>query len=275
MTVQSNNLNASTQIVPYETDMGTGPRARIGTIVLATDHTIEEEWRAMLRLDGVAFYVARIWNDAQVTPETLKALGDDIGGATRLILPNDERLDAVAFACTSGAMILGEDAVAAKVNAVRNGVPVTSPMMAGLTGLRMLGAKRIALLTPYIDSINQMMRAYIEKQGFEVVAVSSFNTPDDLIATSITPEAVLEAAIKIGQDPAVEAIFISCTSLRAASIIEQLEAVTGKPALSSNHALAWHALRLAGYDDPVSGWGQLFRLPLSGDLASTAPMAAN
>lgn len=265
----TNTVMVNKTFLPYKTDAGTGPRARIGVIVLATDHTIEEEWRAMLHLDGVSFYVARMWNDAQVTPDTLRAMGDDIGGATRLILPNDQRLEAVAFACTSGAMVLGEEAVAAKVHAMRPGVPVTSPMMAGLAGIRALGARRIALLTPYIDSINQMMRTYIEAQGFEVSVIGSFNTPDDLIATSITAETVLEVATDLGRHSSVDATFISCTSLRAASIIERLEAATGKPALSSNHALAWHALRLAGYMDPITGWGRLFRLPW--DEAATMP----
>lgn len=245
--------------MPYQTDAGTGPRARIGMIVLATDHTVEEEWRAMMQLDGVAYYVARLWNDAQVTPETMRALGEGIEGTTRLILPNDRRLDAVAFACTSGAMILGEETVAAKVHAARPGVPVTSPMAAGLAALDALGMRRVAMLTPYVDSINQMMRSHIEARGVAVPVMGSFNTPDDLIASSISTATLLAAATELGRHPAVDGTFICCTSFRAAAIIERLEEATGKPAVASNQALAWHALRLAGYADPVPGWGRLLR----------------
>lgn len=246
--------------LPYETDRGTGARARIGAIVLATDHTMEHEWRQMLALPGVDFYVARIWNDALITPETLKALGADIAPATRLILPNDERLDSVAFGCTSGAMVLGDAFVEAEVHKHRPGVPVTSPMLAGITALKALGLKRVALLTPYMQAINDRMRAHVEGQGIEVPAMGSFNNPDDLVASSISPDVILREAIELGRHPSVDGVFISCSSFRAAGIIERLEAATGKPATSSNHAMAWHALRLAGYRDPVKGWGRLFTL---------------
>ena len=86
------------QNLPYRTDRGAGARARIGAIVLATDHTMEAEWREMLAIDGVAFFVARIWNDAQITPDTLAALGKEIAPATRLILPNDESVKTLAKA---------------------------------------------------------------------------------------------------------------------------------------------------------------------------------
>jgi len=184
----------------------------------------------------------------------------DIAPATRLILPNDERLDSVAFACTSGAMVLGDDFVAAEVHKHRPGVPVTSPMRAGITALKTMGLQRVALLTPYMQAINDRMRAHIEGQGVEVPAMGSFNNPDDLVASSISPATLLRAATELGRSPEVDGVFISCSSFRAAGIIERLEAATGKPATSSNHAMAWHALRLAGYRDPVEGWGSLFTL---------------
>ena len=88
--------------------------------------------------------------------------------------------------------------------------------------------------------------------------MGSFNNPDDLVASSISPEVILREATELGRHPSVDGVFISCSSFRAAGIIERLEAATGKPATSSNHAMAWHALRLAGYRDPVPGWGKLF-----------------
>ena len=57
-------------------------------------------------------------------------------------------------------------------------------------------------------------------------------------------------------------MFISCTALRAAGIIPELERELGKPVAASNYAMAWHALRLAGYGDAVQGVGRLFTLPL-------------
>ena len=77
--------------------------------MLATDHTIEHEWRAMLTgIEGVAFYESRLWNSASITPETLAEMERDIAYATKLIRPG-ERIDVMAFACTSGAMVIGDE----------------------------------------------------------------------------------------------------------------------------------------------------------------------
>jgi maleate isomerase len=243
----------------FALDDGLGPRARIGLIVLATDNTMEEEWRRILTgLPGVAYYESRLPNSPTITPETLAEMEKDIEGATRLILPNG-RMDVVAFGCTSGTIVIGEEQVFAKIRAARPGIACTTPMTGGIAGMKKLGAKRIALLTPYVDEINQMMRRFIEARGMEVPVVGSFNNPDDAEVARMTAACVRDAAIELGRHEAVDGVFVSCTSLRVAEIVEEVEAAIGKPVSSSNHAMAWHALRLAGVKDAVPGWGRLFR----------------
>lgn len=55
-------------------------------------------------------------------------------------------------------------------------------------------------------------------------------------------------------------VFISCPSVRTADIVEQVEAVLGKPVTASNHALAWHLLRLVGIPDKQNIMGNLFQI---------------
>ncbi|MGI9465213.1 MAG: ectoine utilization protein EutA, partial [Aestuariivirgaceae bacterium] len=62
--------------------------------------------------------------------------------------------------------------------------------------------------------------------------------------------------------PQAEAIFISCTALPAVTAIEEIEARTGKPVVTSNQASAWACLRHAGISAAVPGFGQLLDLPL-------------
>lgn len=246
--------------LPFTTDQGLGARARIGLIVLATDNTMEAEWRAILgNLPGVAYYESRLPNSPTITPETLAEMEKDIEGATRLILPNG-RMDVVAFGCTSGTIVIGEETVFEKIRKARPGIHCTTPITAGIEGMKTLGAKRIALLTPYVDEINQMMRRFIEARGVEVPVVGSFNNPDDAEVARMTASCVRDAAIELGRHDAVDGVFVSCTSLRVAEIVEQVEAAIGKPCSSSNHAMAWHALRLAGVKDAIPGWGRLFRV---------------
>ncbi len=97
--------------LPFAVDSGIAGRARIGLIVLATDYTIEHEWRhIMADLDGVALYQSRILNDNRITPETLRAMEPRIAAATGVILPGAQ-LDVVAYGCTSAAMAIGEERV--------------------------------------------------------------------------------------------------------------------------------------------------------------------
>ena len=246
----------------HELDGGVGARARIGLIVLATDQTIEHEWRQIMGgLDGVAVYQSRIWNDARITPETLRQMEGRLADSAAVIMPGLP-LAVVAFGCTSAAMVIGEEQVFARLREARPEATGTTPITAAFAAFRALGAKRIAVLTPYREDVNQALRAYIEARGVEVPVLGSFNEEDDLRAARIDVASIRAAAIELGRDPRVDAVFVSCTSLRVAEAAAEIEAALGKPVTSSNHAMAWHALRLAGIAEPVNGWGSLLRLPL-------------
>jgi maleate isomerase len=259
--VDDGGLIVDRQHMPYATDAGIGHRAKIGLIVLAVDQTLEYEWRRMLTpLDGVAFYESRIPFPTAVTPETLAALEADIAGGAQVIRPDTE-MDVFAFGCTSGAMVIGDDKVAAKIRSVRPSVPCTNPMAAAIAAFKALGARRIALLTPYVDTLNRMMRDYIEDRGIEVPVMGSYNEPDDTKVARISAETVRAGMLDLGRHPKVDAVFMSCTSIRVAELVEGLEAELGKPVTASNHAMAWHALRLAKVDDAVPGYGRLMQCP--------------
>ena len=77
--------------IPFELDAGIGARASIGLIVLATDQTVEYEFRRIFgAVEGVALYESRILNKAQITPETLKEMETGIAPAAGMILPGCE-----------------------------------------------------------------------------------------------------------------------------------------------------------------------------------------
>ena len=253
------SLAINRQHLAHVLDGGVAARAAIGLIVLATDHTIEHEWRELLHpLPGVAFFESRIPNSATITPETLAEMEQHIAACTAVIRPG-ERIDAMAYGCTSGAMVMGAETVNARVHEARPGVPCTNPFTAGMVALEALGVRRVALLTPYIDEVNQWMRGEIVKQGLEVPVMGSFNLPVDNDVARISESSVEEALVELGSEDAVDGVFVSCTSLRVASIVERAEQRIGKPVTASNHAMAWHALRLAGVNDTIPGYGRLFR----------------
>ena len=243
--------------IAFETDKGVGRRASLGLLVLRTDQTIEDEFRFALPDDGVALYGARLFNDVAITPENLAKMSDQVPGTVGL-LP-DVEFDVIGFACTSGALVIGEDRIAERVHEVLPEVQVTDPVTAVRAALGALGISRIALLTPYMASINHSLRDSLMARGMDIPVMGSFNEPDDNTVARITEASVERALLDIGSSGDCDGVFVSCTSLRLARIVERVEQKLGKPVTSSNHALAWHMLRLAGIAEAIPGKGELFR----------------
>lgn len=253
----------------FAMDEGAGARARIGLLVLESDQTMEWEMRLMTHLSGVSVYHARLANDAVITPETLANMEKELPIAAGL-LPQYLNLDAIGYGCTSGSTIIGEDRVAEILNGKHPGVASSNPLAAAKAALKVLGVKRLGLVTPYTPDVTQAMQDRFEAAGIEIVTVGSFYEDSDEVVGRISPEAILDAAVSIGSAEDVDGVFISCTSLRAAGIIEQAEEILGKPVTASNHAMAWHLLRLAGIEDEIDGFGQLFKLQTGENKAAVA-----
>ena len=245
--------------MPFNLDKGIAHRAAIGLIVLATDHTVEHEFRKMLAIDGVAFYETRIRNAADINPTTLAEMEKGMAAAAGVILPGI-KLDVVAYGCTSGTVVIGEEKVFARIHEARPGVACTTPITAALAAVHGLGVQRVALLTPYVRAINDTMRDYIEARGVGVTRMASFEHANDNEVARIDAASLRAAVEHLAQNADVDGIFVSCTSLRIAELIPELEARIGKPVISSNFAMAWHALRLAGVQDREPHLGRLFAL---------------
>ncbi|WP_321930545.1 maleate cis-trans isomerase family protein [Paraburkholderia guartelaensis] len=255
--MESTELEERYVKLAFSLDGGVSHRTAIGLVVLATDHTIEYEWRKLLAIDGVGFYESRIFNSADITPETLGEMDGLIAPGTAVIRPG-ERLDVVAFGCTSASMVLGEERVIERIREVRPTAACTTPITAARVALETLGTRRIALLTPYVKKINESMRDYLGARGIDVVQMGSFEHSDDNEVARIDAESVRNAILEIGRHDDVEAVFVSCTSLRLADNVAAIERELGKPVTSSNHAMAWHALRLGGVKDSLPQHGRLF-----------------
>jgi maleate isomerase len=249
--------------LPFETDAGIAPRGRVGLIVLASDYTIEHEWRAIFAaVPGLALYESRIWNDSIITPETLRAMEPRITASTELLLPGAE-LDVVAYGCTSASMAIGEEKVFEKIRAARPGVKCTTPITAAFAAFEAFKARRIGVLTPYRADVNRIVADYIGARGFQVPVFGSFNEENDGIVAAIAPASVKAGVKRLVETASVDAVFVSCTSVRLADAAAAIEAEIGLPVTSSNHAMAWHALRLAGVGDDLARFGQLFSLPIA------------
>lgn len=246
--------------IPFETDRGIAARAALGLIVLATDQSIENDFRRYTTLDGVATFHSRIPNAAQITPETLRDMERHIGAGAKVILP-DIKLDVIAFGCTSATMLLGEDAIYRHIRSARGkDIPCTSPVTGAIAALEALGARRIAVLTPYGEDVNEVVAKFLADRGLDIVTFGTFSEYDDRVVARISPRSVREAILSLGRGRDVDAVFVSCTTLRVGDQLSEIETALGKPVTASTHAMAWHALRLAGVGDRLPQYGRLFTL---------------
>lgn len=248
--------------LPFETDGGIATRGRIGLIVLASDYTIEHEWRRIFdAVSGAALYHSRIYNDNQITPETLRAMEPRIRDCADVFLPG-AKMDVIAYGCTSASMAIGEERVFERIREARPGVACTTPITAAFAAFRAFKAKRIGVLTPYRADVNQIVADYIRGRGFEVPVFGSFNEESDAVVASISPASIRAGVQRLADEGGIDAVFVSCTSVRLAEAAADIEAEVGLPVTSSNHAMAWHALRLAGVNDQLPEFGKLFTLPV-------------
>lgn len=229
----------------FNTDKGVGIRGNLALIALEYDQTIEHEFYRLTVEPGMGVYCTRIRSLPEVTPEVLGKMEDEIVNCVSMYPPG-VNIDVVAFACTSAALVIGEEKVAEKIKQVHPAAHVTDPFTAAVAALQHMGAKRIGLLSPYIPEVSSLIKERFENAGLEVVSTGSFCEADDNIVAKIDLKSIKAAIKKVGEDEACDAVFMACTSLRSIDIIDELEKELGIPVTTSTHALAWHALHLCG-----------------------------
>ena len=255
----------------YRLRRRTADRAMLGLLVLSTDATIEPEWRMLFTdVPGVEFHVARVACDSEINTTSLTAMEGRLDGAMADLLP-DIHLDTVAYACTSASLLIGEQVVATVLRASKPKVPVTTPLTAAKAAFRALNAGRIALLTPYVGEINDRLHVHFQQAGFPVTAMGGFFNSSDPEVVRIDPQSILAASRRLTHKADVDLLFIACTALRASALVPRLERELSMAVTTSNHAMAWHALRLAGVGDRVSDRGSLFDCALPVDDHGVSP----
>ena len=236
---------------------------RLGLIVLATDHTTEPDFRRMAASDRIGVYVSRIPYANPTTPENLRKMQPALADAAALILPG-EGLDAICYSCTSASVVIGDAEVEAAIARVKPGVPVVTPPMAGARGLKALGARKISILTPYTVETSRPIAAFFAGHGFDIASFTCLGLDDDRDMARISPASLAELA-REAMAPEADALFISCTALRAALAVPAIEKATGRPVVTSNQATAWNCLRLLGDAAPRPQFGRLMTLGLAAD----------
>ena len=234
---------------------------RMGVLIPPVNITVEREFNRWAP-PGVTIHVQRMFRSrAVLSPNDLKDmlthLDDD---CHRLAFA---RPDFVMYACTSGSSLEtgGYDAGLSDRIAKASGTPASTTSTAVAAALKYLGVKKVAVVTPYPQEINEKEMAFFADLGFDAVSLESFYQSDSYEIPMIAQDETRALAEKADREEA-DGVFISCTNLATADIIEPLERELGKPAVTSNQATFWMALREMGIDAFVPGCGRLLAEPL-------------
>lgn len=240
----------------------------IGMIVPSSNLTMETELPRMLRareeLDPAnrfVFHAARA-RMQHVTPEQLRAMNAQAERAAAELA--DARPDVVATACLVAIMAQGpgyhctaEDAITSTLRAEGSDAPVISSAGALLSGIAALGAKRVAIITPYLKPLTQLVVDYLEDAGIEVVDALSLEVPDNLAVARLDPADLREHHRKLDLSRADALVLSACVQMPSLPSIQPVEDEIGIPVLSAAVATTYRILTELGLPTVVPGAGHL------------------
>ena len=236
---------------------------RIGLLVPSRDGVTEMDFKNLLPRN-VSFHTGRMYvGDALPRgAPSLDAIVDQIEPAIMTIEQVDPEL--IVFACTSGSFYRGigwDDHIAGRITHA-SGVPAVVTTTAVVDALHALDARRIFMVTPYREQINQLEVEFLAASGVEVAGYTRFDFERSRDIPHCMPsEIIARIGAHRGAIVAQEALLISCTAFRGTDTIARLEAELDVPVVTSNSATVWAVLRRLGLATAGIPGGCLFDLP--------------
>lgn len=240
---------------------------RIGQIVPSSNTTMETEIPAMLaarqlvRPERFTFHSSRM-RMKTVKKEELAAM--DAESDRCAIELSDARVDVLGYACLVAIMSMGrgyhrvsEERLQSRTTENDGTAPVVTSAGALVNALKVIGAKRIALVAPYMKPLTELVVDYIRNEGYEVVDWRALEIPDNLEVGRHDPNR-LPAIVAQMNTRDVDAVVLSaCVQMPSLPVVEKVEAMTGKPVITAAIATTYAMLKALDLEAVVPGGGTL------------------
>ncbi|MSO91163.1 MAG: hypothetical protein EXR01_06240 [Acetobacteraceae bacterium] len=236
---------------------GDGWRARIG-VALPSVNTVMEPWAQRVAPEGVSVFAARMFMPPETNRENLIEM-DRTEGHSAIRQLSSVFPNVIAYGCTASSIVQGlnyDAHLRAEIEETYR-VPATTAAHAILTALKLLGARSISIVSPYTAEVDAAEHHYFESAGLHVLGGAYLGISDGFLLAEPEPGTLYELGLR-GMSAEADALVISCLNTRSHTVITALEQAFGKPVITSTQATLWHALRLAGIQDPIPGLGRIF-----------------
>lgn len=236
-------------------------QVRIGMIVPSLNTIAEDDFQLYAPSNvGVHIHRDRLPRiDGKVTVESLRISNQNAVQAATFLA--DMGPSAIAFNCTGASVAMGSSSdkeLNERMN-VALGIPCTNTMIAIKQALKALHIQKLVHICPFEGESTRIEQDSLREGGFELIKSIGMGFIDARQAALMSPEEIAENA-RQNDDPDADALLLSCANVRAMEAVEILEDQLDKPVITSNGAMLWHVLKIAGWSGTISNAGQLFRL---------------
>lgn len=248
---------------------------RIGQIVPSSNTTMETEIPAMFHArsavrpdDYFTFHSARM-RMQHVTPEQLAAMdAQSVRCAEELA---DARVEVMGYACLVAIMAMGlgyhrisEERLAAAAEDAGGPAPIVTSAGSLIDGLKLLGARRVSIVTPYMRPLTNRVVAYIENEGIAVQDSIALEIPDNLMVGARDPMALVDDVTSLDLRDVDAVVVSACVQMPSLAAIPVIEQRLGLPVVSAAACTVRAMLDRLGLDPVVPDAGAL----LSGQTLS-------
>ncbi|HEX8863074.1 MAG TPA: aspartate/glutamate racemase family protein [Actinomycetes bacterium] len=218
-------------------------RPRVGLLVPSSNTVMEPDfWRALP--PSATLHTGRMYLE-ETTPEAeSRMLDEHVLPAARDLAT--ARPDLIVFGCTSAGALRGNryDADLCRRISDLSGVPTVSVIASVRQAITASGARRVGVVTPYVDALNQRIRESVEADGVAVAGIAGLGISDNFEIAAVPQERIIDFAERTLRDLDIDLAFVSCTNFPAVAALPELEQRLGLPVVTSNQAAIAAVLRL-------------------------------
>jgi maleate isomerase len=218
-------------------------RPRVGLLVPSSNTVMEPDfWRALP--PGATLHTGRMYLE-ETTPEAeSRMLDEHVLPAARDLAT--ARPDLIVFGCTSAGALRGNqyDADLCRRISDLSGVPTVSVIASVRQAITASGARRVGVVTPYVDALNQRIRESVEADGVAVAGIAGLGISDNFEIAAVPQERIVDFAERTLRDLDIDLAFVSCTNFPAVAVLPELERRLGLPVITSNQSAIAAVLRL-------------------------------